>query len=210
MTPEASDRPAIVDAAASAHEAGLRYVSDEDSGIHRRKARDGFRYVDENSRTIIDKPTLARIRSLVIPPAWTDVWICRLENGHLQATGRDARGRKQYRYHARWREVRDSAKYEHVIAFARALPRIRRRVARDLSRRTLGREKILATVVRLLEITLIRIGNEEYAKSNQSFGLSTMRERHVKVKGTSIAFRFRGKSGKKSIPFASPIANSRA
>ena len=194
MKSEAGDP---VDPEASAREAGLRYVHDGDAGgFQRRLVRGRAQFVDSAGRVVRDAAGLKRIRSLVIPPAWTGVWICRLENGHLQATGRDARGRKQYRYHPRWREVRDSSKYEHVLAFARALPRIRRRVARDLARRALNREKVLATVVRLLEVTLIRVGNEEYAKTNQSFGLSTMRERHVAVKGSSIDFRFRGKSGK--------------
>jgi DNA topoisomerase-1 len=191
----AEDSP-LVDPPAAAREAGLVYVSAGDPGYRRRKSGNGFRYLDEHGRTIADPAMLRRIRSLVIPPAWTDVWICPRENGHLQAVGRDARGRRQYRYHPRWREVRDSAKYEHVIAFARALPRIRRRVRRDASRRALSREKVLATVVRLLEVTLIRVGNEEYVKANQSFGLSTMRDRHVAVRGGAIQFRFRGKAGK--------------
>jgi len=182
---------------ASAREAGLRYVSDENPGIHRKPAKQEFAYVDAAGRRVKDPGELRRIRALVIPPAWTDVWICPRANGHIQATGRDARGRKQYRYHPRWREVRDGVKYERMLDFVRALPRIRRRVERDLGRRTLDREKVLATVVRLLELTLIRVGNEDYARTNQSFGLSTMRNRHVDVRGTTIHFRFRGKAGKK-------------
>jgi DNA topoisomerase-1 len=190
------DHSTFVDPEAAAREAGLVYVSDQDAGIRRHSARDGFQYRSAAGRRITDAFTLRRIGSLAIPPAWKDVWICSLENGHLQAVGRDARGRKQYRYHSRWREMRDCAKYEHVIAFARALPRIRRRTTRDISHRAMDRRKVLATVVRLLEMTLIRVGNEEYAKSNQSFGLSTMRDRHAMVRGESIRFCFRGKGGK--------------
>lgn len=182
---------------ASAAEAGLRYVSADESGIRREAAPGGgFRYRDSRGQSVRDESTLARIRSLVIPPAWRDVWICRDARGHLQAVGRDARGRKQYRYHPKWRQARDAVKYGRMIAFARALPRIRRRIERDSARRKLSREKVLATVVRLLELTLVRVGNEEYARSNESFGLSTLRDRHVKVKGSSIRFRFRGKAGK--------------
>ena len=143
-----------------------------------------------------DAATVERIRKLAIPPAWTDVWICPRANGHLQATGRDARGRKQYRYHADWREVRDETKFGRMIAFGEALPKIRERIDRDLSQRGLGREKVLATVVKLLETTLIRVGNEEYAKQNNSFGLTTLRDRHVDVDGSTLRFEFRGKSGK--------------
>jgi DNA topoisomerase-1 len=148
-----------------------------------------------DGRALADRATLARIRTLAIPPAWTDVWICTADDGHLQATGHDARGRKQYRYHARWREVRDETKYGRMIAFGGVLPRLRRRVARDLARPGLPREKVLATVVRLLEKTFIRVGNEEYARENESFGLTTLRERQVKVNGSQLRFRFRGKSG---------------
>ena len=144
---------------------------------------------------IRDGETLTRIRSLAVPPAWRNVWICPDPEGHVQATGRDARNRKQYRYHPRWREVRDGNKYGRMIAFGRALPLIRKRIAQDLARPGLSREKILATVVRLLEVTLIRVGNEEYAKHNESFGLATMRDRHVRVNGSSLRFQFRGKSG---------------
>jgi DNA topoisomerase-1 len=158
----------------------------------------GFRYL-RAKRELRDAHTLARIRSLAIPPAWRDVWICPLDNGHLQATGRDARGRKQYRYHARWRAVRDETKYHRMIPFARALPRIRARVERDLRKPGLPREKVLATVVSLLESTLIRVGNEEYARANHSYGLTTLRDNHVDVRGSRLRFEFRGKSGKRRV-----------
>jgi DNA topoisomerase-1 len=180
----------------SAHEAGLRYVSDERPGIRRRRAGQSFRYLRPDGSAVKDDPTLRRIRSLVIPPAWTDVWITTDPRGHLQATGRDAKGRKQYRYHPRWRAVRDETKYERMLAFGAALPTIRARVEADLARPGLPREKVLATVVRLLEGTLIRVGNEEYARENRSYGLTTLRNRHVAVNGTELRFEFRGKSGK--------------
>jgi DNA topoisomerase I len=183
------------DGKSAARSAGLRYVDDRCPGISRVRHAAGLRYRGPDGHVIRDGETLTRIRSLAIPPAWRDVWICPDANGHLQATGRDARGRKQYRYHPRWREVRDSNKYERMIAFGRALPLIRTRVERDLALPGLPREKILATVVRLLEVTLIRVGNEEYAKHNESFGLATMRDRHVRVNGSSLRFEFRGKSG---------------
>jgi DNA topoisomerase I len=179
-----------------ARHAGLRYVSDESPGIRRHRAGDSFRYTGPDGRPVRDAETLARIRSLVIPPGWTDVWICPIENGHLQATGRDVRGRKQYRYHPRWRAVRDADKYERLVAFARALPRIRRHVDRDLRRQGLPREKVLATVARLLEVSFIRVGNEEYAQQNSSYGLTTLRDRHVRVRGSEIRLVFRGKSGR--------------
>ncbi len=178
-----------------AREAGLRYVSDRSPGIRRVRRGKGFRHVDASGRTVTDEATLSRIRSLVIPPAWTDVWICSLANGHVQATGRDNRGRKQYRYHLRWRAVRDETKYDHMIAFGRALPRLRARVETDLTLPGLPREKVLATVVYLLETTRIRVGNEEYATVNGSFGLTTLRNHHVRVKGETVHFAFRGKSG---------------
>jgi DNA topoisomerase-1 len=181
--------------AESARAAGLRYVSDAHPGIRRRRAGEGFRYLRPDGRALTDRAALARIRALAIPPAWADVWICAADDGHLQATGHDARGRKQYRYHPRWREVRDETKYGRMIAFGSVLPRIRRRVARDLARPGLPREKVLATVVRLLEKTFIRVGNEEYARENESFGLTTLRDRQVKVSGSQLRFRFRGKSG---------------
>jgi DNA topoisomerase-1 len=175
--------------------AGLRHSSDDRPGISRRRAGRGFSYRDADGRTIHDAETLARIRAIAIPPAWTDVWICPWPNGHLQATGRDARGRKQYRYHKRYRARRDGAKFERLIAFASALPAIREQVERDLARPGLPREKVLAAVVRLLELTLIRVGNDEYARLNRSFGLTTLRDRHAIVEGSAITFRFRGKSG---------------
>jgi DNA topoisomerase I len=180
----------------SARAAGLRYVTDERAGITRRRRGRGFQYIAADGRTIADRAERARIDSLAIPPAWTDVWICPSPNGHIQATGRDARGRKQYRYHPRWREVRDETKYHRLAAFARALPRIRRRVDRDMRRRALSRERVVATVVRLLDETTIRVGNDEYVRENRSFGLTTLRERHVEVAGDRIRFRFRGKGGK--------------
>jgi DNA topoisomerase-1 len=182
--------------AAAAKTAGLHYVSDETPGISREKQGKDFRYRTPEGRLVKDAATLKRIRSLAIPPAYADVWICPLAHGHIQATGRDARRRKQYRYHPDWRAVRDENKYERTMAFARALPRIRRQVKRDLARRGLGREKVLAAMTRLLEATLIRVGNEEYARENRSFGLTTMRNRHVSVKRGTIHFDFRGKSGK--------------
>jgi DNA topoisomerase I len=179
-----------------ADEAGLRYVSDDQPGYTRKAKGDDFDYFDTEGKRIRDETRLLRIRRLAIPPAYKNVWICPSPNGHIQATGRDARGRKQYRYHERWREVRDENKYERMIVFAKALPKIRRRVNRDLKRRGLPREKVLATVVQLLERTFIRVGNEEYAKENKSFGLTTMRNRHVDVTATKLKFSFRGKSGK--------------
>jgi DNA topoisomerase-1 len=176
---------------------GLRHVSDSSPGISRQPARGGFRYRSRNGGLVRDEKTLARIRSLAIPPAWTDVWICPSPDGHLQATGRDARGRKQYRYHPLWRAQRDASKYERLSAFARALPRLRRRVRRDLAARGLPRRKVLATVARLLETTLIRVGNEEYARENGSFGLTTLRTGQVEVAGSRLLFRFRGKSGQR-------------
>ena len=179
----------------SAKAAGLRYVSDAAEGIRRRKAGNGFRYVRRGGSAVRDRDTLNRIRALAVPPAWRGVWICARDDGHLQATGRDARGRKQYRYHVRWRETRDESKYGRMPAFAQALPAIRRRVLQDLALPGLPREKVLATVVRLLETTLIRVGNDEYARHNDSFGLTTLRERQVRVRGGTLQFRFRGKSG---------------
>jgi DNA topoisomerase-1 len=179
----------------SARIAGLRYVSDKQRGFGRVKRGHGFVYVRSSGGVVRDSRTLARIKALAIPPAWTDVWICPLAKGHLQATGLDARRRKQYRYHSRWREVRDETKYARLIAFAKALPKIRRQVKRDLAYHGLTRERVLAAVVRLLETTLIRVGNEEYAKTNKSFGLTTMRNKHAEVNGSKVAFDFLGKSG---------------
>jgi DNA topoisomerase-1 len=170
-------------------------VSDSSAGLARRRVNGGFRYLGVDGAPLRDAGALARIRKLAIPPAWQEVWICPREDGHLQATGRDARGRKQYRYHPRWREVRDDTKYGRMAAFAAALPRIRRRVRQDLTLPGLQREKVLATVVRLLETTRMRVGNEEYARENDSFGLTTLRTRQVRVRGSTMQFRFRGKSG---------------
>ncbi|HUQ16414.1 MAG TPA: DNA topoisomerase IB [Candidatus Saccharimonadales bacterium] len=186
---------AAADAIDAAKAAGLRYVSDDAPGITRARSGRGFSYRDPAGALIRDRAEVARIRRLAIPPAWTSVWICANPLGHLQATGRDARGRKQYRYHDRWREVRDGTKYGRMIDFGAALPKIRTRTDTDLRRQGLPREKVLATVVRLLEGTLIRVGNEEYAKENRSFGLTTMQNRHVDVSGGTMLFRFRGKSG---------------
>jgi DNA topoisomerase-1 len=179
-----------------ARQAGLRYVTDRAPGIRRHPCDDGFAYHDSAGREVTSPVTLERVRKLAIPPAWREVWICGTANGHLQATGIDARGRKQYRYHAKWREARDETKYHRMIAFGQALPSIRARVEQDLGRRGLPREKIIATIVRLLETTLIRIGNAEYARENASFGLTTLRNRHVKVEGARVHFDFRAKSGK--------------
>jgi len=178
-----------------AQAAGLRYLNGAALVIRRRQAGRGFRYVRPGGGTVRDASTLSRIRSLVIPPAWREVLIASRDDAHLQATGRDARGRKQYRYHARWREFRDEVKYSRMAEFAAALPRIRARVRRDLARPGLPREKVLAMVVHLLETTFVRIGNEEYARANDSFGLTTLRERQVRVRGAKLEFRFRGKSG---------------
>jgi DNA topoisomerase I len=184
----------VTDPVESAKAAGLRYVSDTRPGLRRRRSGKGFRYVDAEGKTVRDKETLARIKSLVIPPAWTGVWICPNPKGHLQATGRDARGRKQSRYHPRWREVRDETKYERMMIFGAALPTIRERVEQDLGMPGLPRPKVLATIVRLMEVTLIRVGNEEYARQNQSYGLTTMRNKHVAVDGSTVTFHFQGKS----------------
>lgn len=178
----------------SAQAAGLRYVTDAKPGIRRMKAGKGFRYVGPDGKTVKDAETLGRIKSLVIPPAWTGVWICTQANGHLQATGRDARGRKQARYHPKWREVRDETKYERMVLFAQALPGIRARVKEDLARTGLPREKVLATIVSLMEQTHIRVGNTEYAKENGSYGLTTLRNKHVEVEGSKVTFSFQGKS----------------
>lgn len=175
--------------------AGLHYASDASAGVHRKQRGRGFVFVDERGRQVRDRATLDRIRRLVIPPAWTDVWVAPRADDHLQATGRDARGRKQYKYHERWRESRDAAKYSNLFLFVKSLPKIRRRVNRDLRKSGLPREKVLAAVVKLLEVSLIRVGNDEYARQNRSFGLTTMENRHAKVRGKNMQFRFRGKSG---------------
>jgi DNA topoisomerase-1 len=183
------------DPAESAKAASLRYVTDTAPGISRRRRGTGFEYIDPMGKVIRDPEELQRFRSLAIPPAWREVWICPLRNGHLQATGRDAKGRKQHRYHPRWREVRDENKYGRIQAFAKALPAIRETVNNDLQLPGLPRNKVLATVVRLLETSHIRVGNEEYARQNKSYGLATLRNRHVNVSGSTIRFEFRGKSG---------------
>jgi DNA topoisomerase-1 len=192
----AQPRSAQAEPEESAKAASLRYVRDDRPGIRRRKAGTGWSYAGLDGQPIRDKETLSRIRALAIPPAWTDVWICPLEHGHLQATGRDARGRKQYRYHKRWHEVRDETKYGRMILFGSTLPRIRAQLDKDLSRPGLPRDKLLATIVYLLEATLIRVGNDEYARTNRSFGLTTLQNRHVDIKGAHIHFNFRGKGGK--------------
>jgi DNA topoisomerase-1 len=188
--------PLIAEAKAAAKSAGLRYASDEQPGIRRKRAGKGFSYVDADGKTVRDPKTLKRIRSLAVPPAWTEVWICAQAEGHVQATGRDARGRKQYRYHPDFRAVREDGKYEHMLDFAAVLPKIRETVSKHMARRDLSRECVLATIVHLLETTLIRVGNGEYAKQNKSYGLTTLRVPHVKIEGSAIRFQFLGKSGK--------------
>jgi len=185
----------ILDARALVVNAQLRYSSDDAPGIRRRRAGRGFYYLDSRGRRITDASELQRIKGLAIPPAWTEVWISPVRNGHIQATGRDDRGRKQYCYHDRWQEMSNLSKFEGLIEFGRALPRIRRRVAADLRRRQLSRSKVAALAIRLLDLTMIRVGNEEYARQNGSFGLTTLRDRHLRVKGSEIRLRFRGKSG---------------
>lgn len=187
-----TDRPAPEQ---SAEEAGLRYVTDSSPGITRHRAGKGMYYRNAKGDKVTDERTLARAKSLAIPPAWNDVWIATTANAHLQATGRDAKGRKQYRYHPQWAEVRDEAKYEHMVEFGNALPAIRERVDADLGRRGLPREKVLAALVKLLETTLIRVGNDQYAKENKSYGLTTMRDRHADIDGSTVTFSFAGKSG---------------
>jgi DNA topoisomerase I len=186
----------IDEAAGVAQEAGLRYVTDQRPGISRFRMRGGFAYRTASGERITDATVLARIRALAIPPAWTDVWIAPISNAHLQATGRDQRGRKQYRYHEKWRAARDLVKFGRMAAFARALPALRARVDEDLGQPGLPRTKVLATVVRLLELTRMRVGNEAYARANGSYGLTTLQNKHAKVAGSVVAFSFRGKSGK--------------
>jgi len=186
----------IADPQVAAQGAGLRYVSDESGGIARRRSGKGFGYVDAGGRVLRDKATLARIAKLAIPPAWKDVWICPHPDGHLQATGFDARGRKQYRYNDEFRRLRETAKFEHILIFAQTLPTIRERVALDMAHHGLPREKVLATVVHLLETTMVRVGNKDYAKANKSYGLTTLRNAHVGVRGGALRFHFKGKSGK--------------
>ena len=185
----------LLDPQEAAKAAGLRYVTDAIPGIKRVARGKHFAYIDPKDNEITDEDELKRIKSLAVPPAYTDVWICPLPNGHLQATGRDARGRKQYRYHKRFREIRDETKYGKMIAFAQNLPKIRERIEHDLALPGLPRDKVLATVVELLQTTAIRVGNDEYAKENNSFGLTTLRNKHAKVEGTNVRFSFKGKSG---------------
>lgn len=181
----------------AARAAGLRYVDPADPGIRRVRRAKVFGYLDSDGRPVTDDDTLERIRALAIPPAWEEVWISPSPVGHIQATGRDARGRRQYRYHADWHKVRDGAKYERTIAFARALPKLRRQVARDMALSGLPHRKVVAAVIRLLEMTMIRVGNEEYARENRSFGLTTLRNRHASIRGSALKLTFRGKSGKR-------------
>jgi DNA topoisomerase-1 len=192
---EALPAPRLTDPAESARAARLRYVTDQTPGIRRRKSGKGFVYLTPDGKIIRDTDEIRRFRSLAIPPAWRDVWICPLAHGHLQATGRDAKGRKQHRYHPRWRDARDETKYDRMLEFGKLLPAIRRKVAQDLRLPGLPREKVLATVVRLLETSMFRVGNQEYTRQNNSFGLATLRSRHVNVSGSSIRFEIRGKSG---------------
>ncbi|HEY1072622.1 DNA topoisomerase IB [Brevundimonas sp.] len=175
---------------------GLSWCNDDQPGLSRRRSGKGFSYRDRDGRTVRDGRTLDRIRALAIPPAWTEVWICTRANGHIQATGRDVKGRKQYRYHPDWTRHAASHKFDRLAAFARQLPKLRERVEHDLSRRGPCREKVMATAVRLLEITLIRVGNAEYARQNRSFGLTTLHKRHLEVDGAALTFEFSGKSGK--------------
>lgn len=206
-TPGSSLQPSIDDdALASARSVGLRYVRDNIPGIVRETGKNGFRYIGTDGGILRDQAALARIKALAIPPAWTDVWICPWENGHIQATGRDAKKRKQYRYHSRWRAVRDETKYDRMINFGKALPCIRKQVDAHLALPGLPKEKVLATVVYLLQATMMRVGNEEYARTNHSFGLTTLRDRHVKVGGSGVEFHFRGKSG---VPHAVKISDRR-
>ncbi len=181
----------------SAERVGLTYVSDTEPGYRRKRAGTGFCYVTPQGGHVKDKATLSRIRALVIPPAWTDVWICKEPSGHLQATGRDDRGRKQYRYHDKWTECRNATKFSSLTGFAQALPDLREQVSADLRRHGLPQERVLAAVVRLLDNTLVRVGNEAYARQNKSFGLTTLRSRHLEVEGAEIRLSFMGKSGKK-------------
>jgi DNA topoisomerase-1 len=185
----------VTNSVASAATAGLRYVSDQGPGIRRQKSTLGFKYVGTDGKVIRNAAELKRIAALAVPPAWTDVWICPQPRGHVQATGRDAKGRKQYRYHHDWRQTRDENKFDRMLGFAAALSSIRRRTNADLSQAGLPRNKVLAAIVQLLEKSLIRIGNEEYVRQNKSFGLTTLRNKHVRVNGGTMRFEFRGKSG---------------
>jgi DNA topoisomerase-1 len=196
MLEEGRGQSPTEESVSSAEAAGLRFVSDDSKGITRKRHGRTFRYLAPSGKPLKDRAETGRIRKLAIPPAWTDVWICPSPDGHIQATGRDARGRKQYRYHADWNRIRDEAKYERLLAFARSLPRIRKMVQEHMGERGLGRKKVLATVVHLLETTLIRVGNREYARDNKSYGLTTLQDRHVTFAGSEVRFKFRGKTGK--------------
>jgi DNA topoisomerase I len=192
-----SDAADPTPSASDAEKAGLEYVNDGEPGIRRQKRGTGFTYLlDSSGKTVRDPYAMARIRSLAIPPAWTDVWICASEHGHLQATGRDAKGRKQYRYHVDFIAVRDSAKYERLVEFAKVLPAVRESIDTQMALPGLPREKVLATIVHLLDNTLIRVGNDAYARDNASYGITTLRNSHVKVEGADLRFQFKGKSGK--------------
>lgn len=190
------DACADLDPEAAAESAGLLYASDAEPGWTRRKLRGGFAYFDLRGEMIRDERKLLRVRALAIPPAWQEVWICASPRGHVQATGRDERGRKQYRYHADWTALRDEVKFDRLVEFAKALPAIRRQIDRDMRRRGLPREKVVAAVVRLLDETLIRVGNDEYRRANHSYGLTTLQNRHVAVGTSELRFSFKGKSGK--------------
>src|SRR5262245_18381824 len=187
---------AIVDVKDAVEYANLVYVSDEKPGIRRKRSGQGFRYESNGGTTVKDAAALKRIKALAIPPAWTDVWISPKANGHIQATGRDARGRKQYRYHADFTRVRDEAKFDRLIGFGKALPKVRRTIARHMREKGLGRRRVLATVAHLLDTTLVRVGHREYARDNKSYGLTTLQDRHVTFSGAELRFKFRGKTGK--------------
>jgi DNA topoisomerase-1 len=193
---KANDAMETLPLAGDAEKAGLEYVNDEEPGIRRQKHGKGFVYLDSDGRKVRDPYAMARIRSLAIPPAWTDVWICASESGHLQATGRDVKGRKQYRYHIDFIAIRDSAKYERLVEFAKSLPALRAAIATQMTLPGLPREKVLATIVYLLDSTLIRIGNDAYARDNESYGITTLRDSHVRINGGELRFHFKGKSGK--------------
>ena len=190
-----ADPKIVTDSVDVAEQAGLRYVSDDEGGYTREAKGDDFEYFDTEGKPIRDEQRLLRIKRLAIPPAYTDVWICPSANGHMQATGRDARRRKHYRYHERWRAARNENKYDRMVLFGEALPKIRKRVEADVALPGLQQNKVLATVVQLLQRTLIRVGNGQYARDNNSFGLTTMKDRHVHVSGSKLRFRFQGKSG---------------
>jgi DNA topoisomerase-1 len=191
-----ASEPASPPTAGDAEKAGLEYANDGEPGFRRRRNGKGFSYLDSDGNALRDPYAIARIRALAIPPAWTEVWICASESGHLQATGRDARGRKQYRYHPDFTAIRDSAKYERVVEFAKALPAMRATIARHMALPGLPREKVLATIAHLLDITLIRVGNDSYARDNDSYGITTLRNSHVRVARGELRFQFKGKSGK--------------